>query len=111
MPTQYADDSCSVAERHVRKWGGRPCRSNTNTRSLRKPTPVTGSRRPIVSSSSRPSTASAVSHTRLVLPRAVLLGLTLAYVLLGLYFVYTMKERARSVAADLLESRLSAVRH
>ena len=59
----------------------------------------------------RPSTAGVLPHARLVVPRAVLLGLTLAYLLIGLFFVYTLQERSKSVAADMLESRLSAVRH
>ncbi|MBI3567832.1 MAG: response regulator [Gemmatimonadetes bacterium] len=60
---------------------------------------------------SRPSPIAALSHARLVVPRGVLLGLTLAYLLLGLYFVNQTQERARNVAADLLESRLATVRH
>ena len=59
----------------------------------------------------RPSSLGVLPHARLVIPRAALLGLTIAYLLLGLYFVYGTQERARSVAAEMLESRLTAVRH
>ena len=40
----------------------------------------------------------------------MLLSLTGAYLLIGLYFVYSLQDRSKTTAADLLESRVQAVR-
>ena len=44
------------------------------------------------------------------LPRAVLLGLTIAYLMIGAFFVYRLAERSHTAVADLLETRVQSSR-
>jgi PAS domain S-box-containing protein len=63
---------------------------------------------PTLPTPTRPNT---LAQRLLRLPRTLLLGLTLAYLLIGLYFVYTLEERSRVAASDLVLSRVQAIRH
>ena len=44
------------------------------------------------------------------IPRAVLLGLTVAYLVVGAFFVYRLADRSRMAVADLLETRVQSSR-
>ena len=44
------------------------------------------------------------------IPRAVLLGLTVAYLMIGAFFVYRLADRSHTAVADLLETRVQSAR-